>query len=325
MISPKKIGLFGFGTVGKGFYENLNKHPHVPAVITKVCVKRVDLPRIGHELYFTNDPDELLEDPEIDIIVEVITEAEAAKDYVKRALINGKKVISANKKMIGESLEEVDLWHQEFDSSFLYEASAAGGIPIVNTIDTFFRDQEVTKIRGILNGASNYILTQMQQNNWSYEKALADAQQKGFAEHNPDLDVSGQDASHKLSILAYHAFGEVIPMTSCELESISNVTIDEIKKAAKNGRKIKPVATITKDGDHISCSVKPEKVDPNDELYSVDFENNAISVETVVSGKHTFIGKGAGSLPTGSAVMEDLKRTLNNFRYQIARKLETVA
>ena len=98
MISPKKIGLFGFGTVGKGFYENLKKHPHIPAVISKVCVKRIDLPRIGHELYFTNSPDELLTDPEIDIIIEVIDDANAAKAYIEKALTAGKDVISANKK-----------------------------------------------------------------------------------------------------------------------------------------------------------------------------------------------------------------------------------
>ncbi|MEO1254877.1 MAG: homoserine dehydrogenase, partial [Bacteroidota bacterium] len=122
-MQPKKIGLFGFGTVGKGFYENLKKHPHIPAIISKVCVKRLDLPRISHELYFTDDPSELLDDPEIDIIIEVIDDAEAAKEYVYSALTLGKHVISANKKMIGESLDQVDVWHQEFEPSFLYEAA----------------------------------------------------------------------------------------------------------------------------------------------------------------------------------------------------------
>ncbi|GAB4243488.1 MAG: hypothetical protein Tsb0034_21360 [Ekhidna sp.] len=320
MIQPKKIGLFGFGTVGKGFYENLKKHPHIPAIISKVCVRRIDLPRIGHELYFTDNPDELINDPEIDIIIEVIDDADSAKEYIEKALTAGKHVISANKKMIGESLEEVDLWHQEFDSSFLYEAAVGGGIPIVNAVDGFFRDQEVIKIRGILNGSSNYILTQMQQNNWSYDKALLDAQNKGFAERNPNLDVSGVDASYKLSILAYHAFGKVISMTSCELEAISELTPDMIKKASDVGKKIKQIATITKLNDQLFCSVKPKQVGPNDDLYSVDFENNAISIETAISGTHTFVGKGAGSLPTGSAVMEDLKRILSGYKYQVGQK-----
>lgn len=321
MKTPKKIGLFGFGTVGKGFYENLKKHPHIPAIIDKVCVKRIDLPRIGHELYFTNNPDELLEDPKIDIIIELIDDSAAAKNYVERALQNGKHVISANKKMIGESLEEVDLWHQEYETSLLYEAAVGGGIPIVHTMDSFLRDQEVLKIRGILNGSSNYILTQMQQNQWPFEKALFDAQHKGFAERNPNLDVSGIDASYKLSILAYHAFGEVISMTSCELQAISELGLEDLKKASKARKKIKPVATISRLDGQVFCSVKPEKIGPNDELYSADFENNAISVETIMSGTHVAVGKGAGALPTGSAVFEDLKRILNGYGYKTKTRI----
>lgn len=320
MNQHKKIGLFGFGTVGQGFYENLKKHPHLAVSLDKVCVKRIDLPRIGHELYFTDNPEELLLDPEIDIIVELIDDADAARHYVHTALSNGKSVISANKKMIGECLKEVDRWHKEFEATFLYEAAVGGGIPIVHAVDGFFRDQEVLKIRGILNGSSNYILTQMQQHQWSFEKALRDAQAKGFAERNPTLDISGVDASYKLSILAYHAFGEVFSMSSFSSESIESVTKEAIKKAKIKGRKIKPVATIERTNIGIACSIKPESVGPNDELYSIDFENNAIGVETLISGKHIAAGKGAGALPTGSAVMEDLKRILQGFSYSTKNK-----
>lgn len=325
MNSFKKIGLFGFGTVGKGFYENLKRHPNVPAHIAKVCVKRLDLPRIGHELYFTNNPDELLNDPELDIIIELIDDAQMAKTYVHRALISGKDVISANKKMIGDSLSEVAEWHTTFGPRFLYEAAVGGGIPIVNSVDGFFRDQEITEIRGILNGSSNYILTQMQLNNWSFEKALVEAQAKGFAERNPLLDVSGIDASYKLSILAYHAFGEVPSMKSFEIESIENVSKEQIKRAKTKGRKIKLVASLRKENQEIICSVKPEMVGVNDELYSVDFENNAISVDTIMSGRHVFVGKGAGALPTGSAVLEDLKRLMHGYSYQVSQRIKTVA
>lgn len=325
MKTAKKIGLFGFGTVGKGFYEQLKKHPHLAAKIEKVCVKRLDLPRIGHELYFTNNPEELLEDPNLDVIIELIDDAEAAKTFVEKALNNGKAVISANKKMIGESLAEIDLWHQAFQPNFLYEAAVGGGIPIVHAVDGFFRDQEITQIRGILNGSSNYILTQMQQQNWSYEQALKDAQKKGFAERNPSLDVSGMDAAYKLSILAYHAFGQVPSMKSYEIESIEDVTSDDIKKARSKRRKIKPIATLVKDSNGIRCSIKPEAVGPNDEFYSVDFENNAVSVETLMSGRHVAVGKGAGSLPTGSSVLEDLKRLLDGYSYQVSKRVKTVA
>jgi homoserine dehydrogenase len=325
MKTPKKIGLFGFGTVGKGFYENLKKSSHTSAVISKVCVKRLDLPRIGHELYFTNDPEELLGDPEVDIIIELIDDAAAAKKITERALLEGKNVISANKKMIGESLKEVAGWHRSFDTSFLYEAAVGGGIPIVHSVDGFFRDQEILEIRGILNGSSNYILTQMQLNHWGFEEALSEAQKKGFAERNPSLDVSGIDASYKLSILAFHAFGEVPSMKSFDIESIESVTKEDIKRAKSKGRKIKLVATLKKTDNEIECSVKPESVGPNDELYSVDFENNAICVETLISGRHVFAGKGAGALPTGSAVLEDLKRLLSGYSYQVSNRVKTVA
>ncbi|MEP1035402.1 homoserine dehydrogenase [Ekhidna sp.] len=325
MNEHKKIGLFGFGTVGQGFYENLKKHPQLAASIDKVCVKRIDLPRIGHELYFTDDPNELLLDPALDIIIELIDDAEAAKQYVHTALRNGKCVISANKKMIAESLKQIDQWHNQFETTFLYEAAVGGGIPIVHTVDGFLRDQEVLKIRGILNGSSNYILTQMQLHQWSFEKALNDAQMKGFAERNPTLDISGVDASYKLSILAYHAFGEVFSMSSFSSESIENITKETIKKAKSQGKKIKPVATIERTEKGIVCTVKPEAVGPDDELYSIDFENNAISVETLISGKHIAAGKGAGSLPTGSAVLEDLKRLLSSYSYQVSKAIKTVA
>lgn len=325
MTSIKKIGLFGFGTVGQGFYEALKKYPQLPVEISKVCVRRLDLPRIGHELYFTTEADELLNDPEISIIIEVIDDAFAAKKIVEKALMNEKHVISANKKMISDSLPDIDLWHQTFNCGLLYEAAVGGGIPIVYNVDELFRDQEVTGIRGILNGSSNYILTQMQQNQWSFERALKEAQGKGFAESNPILDISGVDASNKLSILSYHAFGRVLNMQSCELTSIEEISLADIKKARNQGKKVKPIASVIKNGDLIQCSVKPEKVGPNDPLYSVDNENNVITIDTVLSGRHVAVGKGAGALPTGSAVLEDLKRVLSGFKYRAGRLRKEVA
>jgi len=177
MNNVRKIGLFGFGTVGKGFYEVLKQHPDTPAVISKVCIKRLDLERIGHELYFTNDADELLQDAEIDIIIEVIDDPVAAKEIVFHALKAGKSVISANKKMIAESLDDVDEWHRSFSLPLLYEAAVGGAIPIINTIESSFKDYQINSIRGILNGSSNYILTKMQQENLSFEIALSEAQQ----------------------------------------------------------------------------------------------------------------------------------------------------
>jgi len=324
MKEIKRIGLFGFGTVGQGFYQVLSQ-ANLPVEISKVCVRRLDLERINHELYFTTDANELLGDPSIDIVIEVIDDAIAAKEIVENALLSGKQVISANKKMVADSLKEVDYWHKQFESSFLYEAAVGGGIPIVNLVDSYYRNHEVIGIRGILNGSSNYILTQMQQKRWSYEQAVAEAQKLGFAESNPALDVSGADASSKLAILAYHAFGEVVSMKSCELESIETITESDIRSAQKSGFKIKPIATIRKEGKEVICTVKPQTVNSNDSLYSVDFEDNIVDIETKLSGHHISVGKGAGAIPTGSAVLEDLKRILYGYKYQIFSQLEKVA
>lgn len=324
MKKSKKIGLFGFGTVGRGFYEVLQK-ADLPVEISKVCVKRLDLERINHELYFTTDPTELLEDRSIDVIIELIDDSVAAKKIVESALLSGKHVISANKKMIADSLEEVDYWHKEFESSLLYEAAVGGGIPIINLVDGYYRNHDVVSIRGILNGSSNYILTQMQQKKWSYDQAVLDAQKLGFAESNPALDVSGADASSKLAILAYHAFGEVVSMKSCELESIEEVSESDIRTTTKKGGKIKPIATLRRVDNEIFCSVKPERIGANDTMYSVDFEDNIVDVETKLSGHHISVGKGAGAIPTGSAVLEDLKRILAGYKYEVANALEEVA
>lgn len=324
MSEIKKIGLFGFGTVGKGFYEHLIKNPQIPVSISKVCVKRVDLERIGHELYFTDKWEELLDDPEIDIVIELISDSKAAKEIVETALASGKAVISANKKMIAESLSEVDHWHHTYDKPFLYEAAVGGGIPIISAIDHYFQDQEVTEIKGILNGSSNYILTKMQQQKWSFDRALSEAQKKGFAEANPTLDISGMDASYKLSILAYHAFGQVASLKSCVLENINTITEENIVLAKKASQKIKPVASIKKNGNGFDCSVKPVFVSAGNELFNVDNEDNAISVSTNISGDHLAVGKGAGALPTGSAVLADLRRVLKGYKYELKAKKQAV-
>lgn len=307
----KKIGLFGFGTVGKGVYELLSKFSYLPVEIAKVCVKRLDLERVNHPLYFTDDAQELLQDEEIDIIIEVISNAEAAKEIVTQALESGKSVISANKKMIGSSIDLIDQLHEQFDHKLFYEAAVGGGIPIIRNLSDVFRTQRVTKVRGILNGSSNYILTQMERRNLSFEKALEEAQKKGFAEANPSLDVDGFDASYKLRILGYHAFGEVIDLKACNQESIRNVSVADINQAKKKKKKIKPIATLQRSGDRYECSIKPEWIGPTDFLYTVDEENNGISISTEISGDHVLVGKGAGAFPTGSAILTDLKQLLD--------------
>lgn len=314
----KKIGLFGFGAVGQGFYQILKKNPHINAEISKVCIKRLDLERISHELYFTTNADELLEDNDIDIIVEVIDDAEAAKLIVRTALQLKKHVISANKKMIAESIEEVAQWHSDFEATFLYEAAVGGGIPIIHNIENNFRYQEITGIRGILNGSSNFILTKMKNDGSSYETALKEAQKLGFAETDPSLDVDGFDAFYKLIILYYHATGRFIDSSQHEsLRSISRVGLEAQEQAAQNGAVIRQISQFElSENAELVFKVGPEEVKTDDLLAHVELENNAVEITTALSDKHLFFGKGAGSFPTGSSVFGDLIRLLDGYRYQ---------
>ncbi|MEP5611293.1 MAG: homoserine dehydrogenase [Cyclobacteriaceae bacterium] len=315
----KKIGLFGFGTVGKGLYDLLSKHISLPVEIHKVHIQRLDLERINHPLDFTDDANDILDDPKIDIVVELISDAEAAKHFVLNALAKGKPVISANKKMIGSNIKEVDCWHRQFEAPFFYEAAVGGGIPILQNLDTVFAHQDITEIHGILNGSSNYILSQMSSNNMSFEDALEEAQAKGFAEANPSLDVDGLDASYKLAILGYHSFGEIVDLKKIELETIRNISKKDIQDAKRHKKKIKPVASLKKiDGNYV-CSIGPKPLSQTDSLFNVDNENNAIEIDTAISGNHLLVGKGAGAFPTGSAVINDLRRVLKGERYQKSR------
>lgn len=312
----KHIGLFGYGVVAHGFIQILKETDHLNAEVKKICIKNPEKKRDLDQSYFTSDPDVLLNDPEIDIIVELIDDAEAAYQIVKKALAQGKSVISGNKKMLALHITEVAEWHQNPSISFFYEAAVAGSIPIIHNLEQFFRQQEILSIRGILNGSTNYILTQMREQKLSFEAALAQAQHLGFAESDPSLDISGKDALYKLIILTYHAFGTLITnLDHVRLESITNMEDQFYEMAAQRGLKIKSVATAIRKNGVVKIKVQPELIGPEDELFGIENENNAILIETNFSGKQMYSGKGAGSLPTASAVINDLDLLLNGFRY----------
>ncbi|MEQ8241553.1 MAG: homoserine dehydrogenase [Cyclobacteriaceae bacterium] len=312
----KKIGLFGYGVVAKGFYQALKQNAHLNTEIVKICVKNENKNRDLDGAYFTTDSSEILDDPEIDIIVELIDDSIAAKEIVKLSLAKGKAVISANKKMIADNIAEVATWHEVYPQSFLYDAAVAGSIPIIQTIEQFFGQQDIQSIRGILNGSCNYILTAMRQHSISFDEALRKAQVLGFAESNPVLDISGEDALNKLVILSYHAFGHLANKEEARLESITNMEDWFYEAAASNNQKIKLIATVKYKNGLIKLKVQPELVSEGDELFGVEFESNAICVEGNLSGVQTYIGKGAGSLPTASAVINDLSLLMSGFKYQ---------
>ena len=311
----KQIGLFGYGCVAQGFVEGLTRNPLLPAEVRTICVKDPVKPRTGYEGAFTTDPDQILNDPEIDIVIELIDDHLAAFEIATKALSGGKSLISANKRMVAEHLAELREIEDQSGSTLLYEGAVAGSIPILHSLQQFFRPQTIQRLRGILNGSTNYILTKMNQSFQSFEETLAEAQSLGFVERDPTLDISGKDAAYKASILAYHAFGKIIEPSEIVTEGIHDIEPALILESRKVGLKLKLVADLWMEKGHVQGRVQPQLISEDDPLYNIDDEYNGICVEGDLSGPQTYIGKGAGCTPTGSAVLNDLCLILDGFRY----------
>lgn len=312
-----KIGLLGFGCVASGVYQSLLEKAEW-ASIEKICVKNSRKKRNAPSYLFTNDPEDILENDSIDVIIELIDDVEAAFRYVKKALSNQKPVISANKRMIAENLEELNKLQALHSVQLLYEGAVAGSIPVIQLLKTHYLNQEIHSIRGILNGSTNYILTQMHEEKAPYPLALQKAQNLGFAESDPSLDVSGMDIFYKCQILTYHAFGGQTEVKNLKIKGINQFQIEKILQAEKNGTKVKLIATISRKKGIIEIVIEPVEIDSNDPFFLVDNEFNAIEIESSLSGKHTYFGKGAGSLPTASAVLQDLQQLSGTIKEKIS-------
>ena len=204
------IGLFGFGTVGESLYKVLQQTPSLQATITRVAIKHPDKPRIAPAGLFTTDAEDIINDPEINVVVELIDDADAAYHIVKTALQNGKAVVSANKKMIATHFRELLELQRVHAVPFLYEAAACASIPIIRNLEEYYDNDLLQGIQGIVNGSTNYILTKVFSEGIDFEEALLQAQIAGFVESDPSLDVNGIDAVNKLTILLTHAYGIVV-------------------------------------------------------------------------------------------------------------------
>lgn len=317
------IGLFGFGCVGYGLYEVLQKTPGLKANILQIGVKNKTKVRpIGNE-HFTFDKDEILNNENINTIVELIDDADAAFEIVKTALKKGKAVVTANKKMIAEHFEELLELQKLYQVPLLYEAAACASIPIIRNLEEYYDNDLLESLEGIVNGSTNYILTKTATDNVSYATALKDAQAKGYAESNPILDTGGFDAKYKLQILLAHAFGIVL-----KPEAILNIGIDkigelELNYAKEKGYKIKLIAHAFKTSKHqVSAFVAPRFVKPNDKLFNVDDVYNGVVLETAFTEHQFFVGKGAGAYPTASAVLSDISALSYHYQYEY-KKIET--
>jgi homoserine dehydrogenase len=311
------IGLFGFGCVGFGLYEVLQKTPGLKANIKTICVKDRDKPRpIGAE-HFTFNPSDILFDPDINVVVELIDDADAAFQIVSLALENGKAVVSANKKMIAEHFAELLALQEKHDVPLLYEAACCASLPIIRNLEEYYDNDLLQSIEGIVNGSTNYILTKTASENISYDQALKQAQDQGFAESNPVLDTGGFDAKYKLLILLAHAFGHI-----AKPEDLLNIGIDqlggtEFNYAREKGLKIKLVAHAFKNIDgKVSAFVLPKFVDSEKRLFAVDDVFNGVVTKTSFADEQFFVGKGAGAHPTASAVLSDISALGYNYKYE---------
>lgn len=313
MSNPLTIGLFGFGCVGQGLWKIAEQRSDIQ--IKKICVKSPHKPRPLPESYFTFNPNDILTDPEIDVVVELIDDAGAALQILKNALQQGKHVVTANKKMLAENIYEVLRLQRQHQRSVLYEAAVCGSIPVIRALEDYYAHQDITAISGIFNGSTNYILTRVLDENRTYDEALHEAQKAGFAEANPTLDVEGLDPRYKLSLAILHAFGIVVLPEQIPVAGISKIGTEEVRFARQNGLSLKLSVGARKEGNRIFAYVLPQFVPAASELATVRYEFNAVQVTGSYTGKQLLVGKGAGSLPTALAVLSDIAALHQNYKY----------
>ncbi|MDJ1500410.1 homoserine dehydrogenase [Xanthocytophaga agilis] len=324
MSKKLRIGLFGFGVVGQGLYDIFTHTTDFNAEIVKICVKNPHKSRPLPADRFTFDPDDILGDPTINLVVEMINNTEDAYIIAKTALQNGKTVVSASKKMIAENLEELVALQNQYNTPILYEAAVCGSIPIIRNLEEYYDNELLYSVSGIVNGTSNYILSKIFQENLSYETALRQAQEAGFAETDPTADVGGFDALNKLCLLVTHSYGIFVKPEELFNYGIQSLSKHDIQFAKEKGLKIKLVAQTRKlTDDTITAFVMPQFIAPNDYLYSVENEYNGVAVEAAFADKQFFMGKGAGGHPTGSAVLSDISACRYDYQYEYKKHQHT--
>ena len=303
-----KIGLIGLGTVGSGVYKTLKNFDNIE--IVKIAVKNKNKKRNIEdfdESLITDNPYEVVTNPEIDIVCELIGGIDPAFDLIKTAIKNGKHIVTANKELLAKKGEEIFNFAEENNKVILYEAAIAGGIPIIMPIKTILAGNEITKIEAILNGTTNYILTKMDMQGASYNDVLKEAQELGYAETDPTGDVEGFDAAYKITTLATLAFKKRIKIENVYREGITKVRTEDMQAANDLGYKIKLVASAKMDENgYADVRVHPMLVSKDSTLAHIDYVTNAVSLTGHPIGHITLSGPGAGEFPTASSVVGDI-------------------
>jgi homoserine dehydrogenase len=311
-----KIGLFGYGCVGAGLYEILNRKPSFNASIERICVKTKGKKRNISDAHFTYDKYDILNNESIDVVVELIDDADEAFVIVSEALQRGKHVVTANKKMLANHFQALIDLAKENNVSLLYEAAVGGSIPIIRTLEEYYNNDTLTQLDGILNGTTNYILTKTLNEQKSYDEVLSEAQALGFAESNPTMDVQAFDPKFKLVILLAHAFGVIVKPEQLFNYGIEQLSQHDIRFAKQRDYAIKLVASAAIVHHKIQAFVLPKFISQNDSFYAVNNEFNAVQVSAAFSDKQLLTGKGAGSFPTAAAVLSDISALRYNYAYE---------
>ncbi len=309
------IGLLGLGTVGRGVYRILKENAHlieqrvgVPLVVRRILVRDTGKDR-GIDLeegLLTSSAEDVLDDPQVDIVVEVMGGIEPAFTYARRALLSGKSLVTANKDMVAARGKELFAAAESGGAELLFEASVGGGIPIIRPLKLCLAANRIKQVIGIINGTTNYMLTRMKAEGLSFEEALREAQKLGYAEADPSADVSGQDAARKLVILASIAFNTRIALEEVYVEGIERMAAKDIAYADELNYAVKLLAIAKEDEGGIEARVHPAFLPKSHPLASVNGVNNAVFITGDAVGDVMFFGRGAGEMPTASAVAADI-------------------
>ena len=306
------IAVLGYGTVGSGVVEVINTNHEIinkragEEINIKYVLDLRDFPGDPVQQILTHDFNDILNDDEVKVVVEVMGGINPAYTFVKQCLAAGKSVATSNKELVASHGPELLAIAKENNVNFLFEASVGGGIPIIRPLNTSITADEVTEITGILNGTTNYILTKMDQEGASYDEVLKQAQDLGYAERNPEADVEGGDACRKIAILTSIVYGKHLDYTKIHTEGITKISTEDFKYADALGVSIKLVGTTKKEGDTLYSFVAPMMLDENHPLSGIHDVFNGIFVHGNVVDDIMFYGRGAGKLPTASAVVSDV-------------------
>lgn len=317
------VGLLGLGTVGSGVVRIIENHQDklmhqvgCPVKVKKILVQDVEKERsvkVDPSL-LTMDPADIIEDPEIEVVIEVMGGIENTRDHMLQALRNKKNVVTANKDLMAVHGSELLTAASENGCDLFFEASVAGGIPILRSLVDGLASDRITKMMGIVNGTTNYILTKMSQEGLPYDSVLKEAQELGYAEANPASDVEGLDAARKMAILGTLGFSMKIDLDDVKFKGITSVTEEDLQYAKQLGYTMKLLGIAVREGNKVEVCVEPALLPSSHPLSSVNNEYNAVYVYGEAVGETMFYGPGAGSLPTATAVVSDLVGVVKNMR-----------